>query len=537
MSRPDLQLRTDQIGDLAVYMAQPRVLNLSDAGAGKTPPVCVMQWWMWSEKGVGTVWVMPLSLLAKNKQELHDWTDFEDDEVVIVGNDDTLWPNKPGGTSAAKVVIDALRRGEALTSRQRATLNALKRKGFVNDDLTVNEKRVHACQNGIPRCVLEPGRAKVFLMGPDRFASVWHALPEFVKAVHVDEWHKCFKLDSSARTQQLYECMRRMDWFIPMTGTILAGRLDAAYPAIKIIEPRYYHSYKGFLEYHEEKDLYSGKRTGWRNHDKIAEIFRRHGIRHTFREVHGDTAIVVMPEYVPMSAVQRELYDRFKEDAFLELDRFFVDGTLPGVAFQRARQIMEHPNQFPDLTAPGKWVDIMPGELPGKEQRLDFHFSDHLETGKPLIVYAAMVPQQYRLHRQAEAAGLRVALINGDTPPKERGRIDFAFQAGEFNTLICSPEVADVGFNWQFCGDQETEHVVFASLPFLDSTTWQAIRRTIRKKRSAPLRITPQFYENSLDQRIAWIIHQKSLEAHKVDPTMPIVNLTHYSSTTGGSLH
>lgn len=530
----NLSLRTDQIADLAYYMANQKCLNLSDAGTGKTPPTCVMQWWLWSTKGVGTVWVMPLSLLRKNRGELLRWTGFTEDEVVIVEPEGYLWP-KHGKTSTRKrEIIEALRKGQSVVDpkyeKARASLVA---DGFILDG-KVHEERVHARQNGIPRIVVEPGQAKVFLMGPDMLSRIWRYLPDFVKAVHVDEWHKCFKTDSAARTQELYKLMHKLGneaWFVPMTGTIISGRLDSAYPAIRIIEPRYYGSYQSFLNQHEVTDIMTGKRTGWRNHEKLAAIFGKHGIRHTFDEVHGKTAKIIEPEYVDMSIDQREMYDKFKDQAFLELEKFFVDGTQPGVAFIRARQIMEHPNEFPDLTTPGQFLDIMKGSLPGKEERLQLHFEDHKETGKPVVVFAALVPQQRRIRDLAEKCGLRATLITGTTSPAERARIDQAFQAGEIDCLVCSPEVADVGFNWQFAGDTEVEHVIFASLPFLDTTVRQAIQRMVRGKRSTPLRITVLLYSDSLDHRIVWIVHQKSIDAHKVDPTNPVIDLSKYHNT------
>ncbi|WP_062227621.1 helicase-related protein [Aureimonas frigidaquae] len=524
-----VSLRDYQIADLAYYMASPKCLNLSDPGTGKTPSVCVMQWWLWSQKGVGTVWVMPKSLLKKNKDELHRFTDFEDDEVVIV---DGLKPLSPPQFK----LIEKLRTWRGTSKfepykSEKVTLRTLQRLQIVDDACTVDEHRA-AAYGKIPPQLVNPGRAKVFLMGFDRFASDWNKLPSFVKAVHVDEIHKGFKRDSSRRTQSFYRCMERMDWFIAMTGTLVNGRLDSAYPAVRVIEPRYYPSYNSFYYYHAVEDPFTGKLDHWRNHEKLSEIFGRHGIRRTFEMVYGPEAKVIIPEYVQMNAKQREIYDKFETDALVELEKFYLDGTEPGTSFIRARQIMEHPNHFPDLSDPesDRKVDIMPGERSGKEEALDIHFEDHERTGKPLIVYAALVPQQEAIAKLAMSYGLKVGILNGKVSTKERGRIDEDFRAGKLNCIIASPAVADVGFNWQFCGDQEVDHMIFASLDFLDTTVLQAYRRAIRGKRNTPLRITVLLYEKSLDRRITWIIYDKSLNAHKVDNTQPVLKLFEHNT-------
>jgi len=529
-----VSLRDKQIAQLAFYMRNQKCLDLSDPGCGKTPPVCVMQWWLWKTHGIGTAFVMPLSLLKKNRDEILRFTDFKPDEVTIVKG---LKPLSPAQKKLAETLRtwDHKRRPYELFASQHVTFRALREAGVCREDMTVDEEMLHA-RTHLPYELANPGNTKVFLMGFDAYSTHWSALPEFVKAVHVDEIHKGYKGDSSARTQGFYESFkRRMEWFIGMTGTLVSGRLDSAYPAIRVIEPRYYGSYKSFYYYHAVEDPFTGKLSSWRNHEKLSAIFGKHAIRYTFESVYGKEAKVIIPEFVQMSEKQREIYDKFKDEAFLELEKFYLDGTQPGVAFIRARQIMEHPNRFPDLEDPesDKTIDIMKGSKPGKLERLDIHFEDHSRTGKPVIVYAALKPQQYEILELARSYGLKAEVINGDVTPKRRGEIDEAFRKGEINCVIASPAVADVGFNWQFCGEQEVDHMIFASLDFLDTTVLQAYRRAIRGKRSTPLRITVLLYEDSLDNRITWIIYQKSLDAHKVDPSHAVLKLFEHNIEGG----
>lgn len=463
----NISLRTDQIADLAVYMRDRKVLNLSDPGTGKTPSVVVMQWYRWSQEQLGTVWVMPKSLLRKNKRELHRFTQFTDKQVVIVDGNRTQ-------------ITEQLASGAA-----------------------------------------------VFLMGPRRFALCHRQLPSYVKAMDVDEFHMCFKSAHSQQTQALFYVFDKMGFtdFIPMTGSIINGRLNSVYPAIHVVEPRYYASVKAFDDYHGIRD-WDNKIIGWTCHDKISKIFERHGIRRTFESIHGKQDPVFFPEVCEMAPKQRQMYDQFHKDAVLELEKFFLDGTQPGVAFIRARQLMEHPNHFPDLTDPGMFTDIMPGAEPAKEAQLRVHLEHHQSTNKPLIIFSSMRPQQVRIEALLKEYGFAYGVINGDTPDKERDRIDTDFQAGRISIILCSPPCAAVGYNWQFCGEQEVDHVIFVTLGYLDTEFSQAYKRAIRGKRNSPLRVTILEYEDSVDQHVMGIIYRKSMDAHKVDPTYKVLQLS-----------
>lgn len=460
-------LRDYQIADLTFYMANQKCLNLSDAGTGKTPSVCVMQWFLWSEHGIGTVWPQPKSLLKKNKKEILRFTGFKDEDVVIVD-----------GTAAQ-----------------------------VKKQLESN--------------------AKVFLMGFRRLTLSWRQLPAHVKAVHIDEMHMGYKSADSQNSLALFKMFDsgRMTWFLGMTGTLIDGRLSSAYPAIRIIEPRYYLSQENFLHYHGIKDS-DGKVVAWRNHEKLSKIFGRHAIRRSFKSVHGDQEVVHIPEMVDMEDKQRRYYDTFHEEAILELEQFYLDGTQPGVAFIRGRQLMEHPNNFPDLANPGQFIDILNGEPTGKEERLKIHFEEHYLNEKPFIIFTPLIPQQERIAQLLAQYRIPFALINGQVSRKKRDQADEDFVAGRVQAMLATEETASFGYNWQFSGKREVDHEIFPALGFSDATFVQARQRAIRGKRSTPLRLTTLEYNSSLDQHICSIIYRKSVDANKVDPSRPILQLS-----------
>ena len=73
---PNVSLRPDQIEDLATLIANKRHGLGHEPACGKTPTVCALQWYLWNELQIGTVWAMPKSLLQKNRRELLRFTHF-----------------------------------------------------------------------------------------------------------------------------------------------------------------------------------------------------------------------------------------------------------------------------------------------------------------------------------------------------------------------------------------------------------------------------------------------------------------------------
>ena len=190
-----------QVEDLAFLMRDARFGLLSDPRTGKTPPACVYMYWLWDEKRQKTIWSMPKSIMKKNFDELLRWTKFTPDELC-------MWNGK-------------------------------------------NHTPDH----------------KVFLMTFKRFAMSWRELLDRHTQINnhtVDEIHfnGGFGTHTSGATQALYAAGRKIERFVPMTGSLINGRLSSAYPTIKMIEPRYYSSYENFLFTHAVRDPFTNKIEG-----------------------------------------------------------------------------------------------------------------------------------------------------------------------------------------------------------------------------------------------------------------------------------
>lgn len=553
-------LRPGQIEDLAYLMRVKRGGLFHDPAVGKTPPVCIFTWWLWDELKEKMAFVMPLSLFKKNKAELLEWTKFasEDIEVLTTVPREVqylrLWYAARNGDLKLFALNDAkmmevLRTAPKPTSHKAATKKALRlnwitaegeitpagreqldkgcpierygvqeyrkqpefvgeaviaemiKKRIINADLTA------ASAPDFSKLTFD---AKVLVMGFDFWADNWKWLtmcnPQLKNFIG-DELHLGFGHNDSQRTQSFYESMKKMDRFVPMTGTLINGRLDTSYPTIHVIEPRFYSSYQDFMNQHQLTDMW-GKRIGWTGHERLAQILPTIGRRRTFEQEYGPEAKVMVTELVEMSPVQREKYDEFHDKALLELEDSFLDGTLPGVSVLRARQIMQCPEIF----------GLCHGEELGKDARLKIHLEDAAHSAKPFVIFSAFHSEQRRIATICDELELKIGIINGTVSAKERGEIDLAFRNGELQGIIGTEATAGVGLNWE-----HTQLMVFVSIDYQDGNFRQAYLRAIRGKRTIPLLLFVLGYARSVDQRIFQIVEGKSLDAHKVDPTREIL--------------
>lgn len=458
-----VSLRPQQIEQLTYYIAQKKCMDLSDPATGKTPPVCVNQLRRWQE-GMATVWVQPKQLMPKNKRELVRFTGLDPDQICILDG-------------SPKQIEKMLARTDVA----------------------------------------------IWLMGPERFRRSWTQLPENARrALDVDEFHLCFAGSDSKRTQEFYKFMARAEECVFMTGTLIHGRIDTVFPAIHAIEPRYYAGYESFLRHHAYLDEY-GKPFAWKNHERIALILAKHAIRYTFEATYGAESKVVLGETAFMAPKQRKIYDEFLRTLTVDLGESFIDGSESAQKLLVGRKIMEVPFSLVDPR--GKEfprVDLLEGANTGKEDLLEVHFADHARTGMPIVVFSMFQRQQDRIAEHARNHGMTAAVMNGNTSPKRKDEIDQAFVRGEIQVLSVSPQVASAGFNWQYWGEKEVDHFVFASLDYMDTNFLQAYRRGMRGARKTPLRITVLQYENSMDSDVFDIIERKSKDANKIDTSRKI---------------
>lgn len=560
------ELRPKQVEQLSFYIANLKCIDASEPATGKTPPCCVYAYFVWARHGGKTFWTMPKSLLKKNLKEMVRFTDFQvadpekytpGDDVVILRSDHAAltkdWKG-PVLTRHKRVPswdITVAQTGEETTTyAKRVQVPGIKfiyRQLLVEDagpsyewrflghgkpvrnaGAPVGAVEVHPKRgpdgNPIKQLLLIPEQSKdlikaaaldgakvalcTFKFGQLHYERMMEAFPEF-DLLLVDELHMPggYSTPDSQATESFYRLNKKCSRFVGMTGTLINGRLDSAFPAIHVIEPNYYGSLQGFYYKHAAVTDDYDRVILWQEEEHLKQIIDRHSIRRTFVEVYGEEDVAFFTEYVDVSETVRPEYDRFHKEAMLELeDGSFLDGTLPGVALIRARQILAHPETM-KLNGKEEWTP--------KDERLLVHLAE----GKKCLIFAALQPEQERILRLCKEQGLRAEMINGNVSDRNRDRINDLAEAGKLDVIVASGPTVAVGYNWE-CFD----HVIFASIDYMDVNILQAYRRADRGTRKSTLRVTFIQYRDSIDQRQYQIVKAKSELANRVDPTRRILD-------------
>lgn len=469
-----MELRDYQVDDLAFLIKRKRGLLLHDPGGGKTPPACLFMYWVWKTQGGNSIWAMPTHLMKKNRRELLKFSDFKEEDVVIIRGEYSAARKKKLRESGAKVFI---------TSFQG-------------------------------------------LVGKRSGDAEWTKYPN-VKCIVLDELHKAFSNPESPSSIELWRCMRDKPFFCGMTGTLIKGRLNSAYTMLQIIEPRFYGNYRDFLAQHSIKD-YFGTIIGWRNHEKLSKILEFISRRKTFDEIYGKQEVNFFIEEVEMSSEQLEAYNEYKTSGMLEFEKLVLEGANEGVNLLRLRQILAHPEY---ISVPVERDDkgrilrtekmSITDKRTARDEQLVTHLEDHIDSGEPLLILSSLQPEQERMLRLCRELGLTAELINANTSQTKRDKIDLDFKSGKVQVVVGSPETMATGFNWE-----HLNHVIFLSLTYNHDDFIQAYRRAVRGKRTRPLRVTLIQYMDSVEQRQDYLLDRKSRESARVDPTYEILNLS-----------
>lgn len=484
-----VSLRDYQAKDLAFHIANPKSLNLSDPGTGKTPTACVLFYYWWARKGWKTVWSMPKSLMAKNREELLRFTDFRPDDVVIMDTDHAALTK--GWTGPTFTRLKRVKEQTGMIGPDGKPVTRITGVPEVAKDLIAAAKD-----------------AKVFICTFAFLRNHWERLLKTVPEINgfgIDELHMGYGTPSSEQTTSFYQVAGHCDGLLGMTGTLIDGRLDSAFPVIHAIEPRYYGGLQGFIHEHAAWINDFGKVETWKDEEKLRQILGRHAVRHDFEEVYGKEPVHFETVFLEMFAEQRAAYDQFHEQAMLELeDGRVLDGTLPGVAVIRATQIMAHPET----------MGLAKNEITAKDRKL----MEYAVEGRPMLVFSAAVAEQERCVQRLEECGLKVGLINNSVSGNARGAIDLAFRNGKLDAIVGSGPTVAVGYNWE-----RADHVVGVSWDYKDVNFVQAYRRASRGSRTTTLRVTTLAYEDSIDKRKLDILASKSQLAARVDDTRKVL--------------
>lgn len=517
---PEYELRQYQVENLGVAIAMKKHLDLSHPGTGKSGTASMLAYYHWARRGRKTLYAMPQSLLRNNRTKMLQFTDFAPKDVEILTSDHApLTKSWKGPTKFKNKRVRSLKIrvtppvGKPYITHERA-MTAEDR--LLPHDTIPGPDGKPQVQKGYTepeevKDLIAASEAKVFMVTFAFVREHWeHMLrthPD-IDLFLVDEAHLGYKRPDSQATHSMWFINQHVENFYPMTGSLPDGQLDSLYPILHAIEPRYYGSHQGFLDKHAVFIDERGRVHGWKETEDLKAILQRHSTCRTFTECYGEEPVVFFHELVEVTDKVRAEYDRFHDEAMLELeDGAVLDGTLPGVNIIRARQILAHPET----------MGLAKDEVTGKDERLKIFANE----GQKMVVFAALKPEQRRCVSVLENEGLRVGLINSDVPKKDRDKIDLAFRQGHLDVVVASGPTAGVGYDWE-----HADHVVFVSVDYQDVNFLQAYRRASRGTRTTPLRVTSLEYEDTIDRRLYQICSEKSALANQVDETRTVLSFT-----------
>lgn len=450
--------RDYQITDLARLISTPNTPLFHDPGAGKTPIAAMYCRYAFDALGYKSVWCMTSSLLDKNRMDILRFGGFEEHEVAVVR-----------GTPGKRLSI------------------------------------------------MQDPRVKVFLMTGTGYGNEWGLLLKAQPTCRInvcDEIHLYYATHSSMRTSQWYQACRYMFSVIPMTGSVLKGRLNSAYPIFHALYPLYYGSYEAFMNHHALFDI-SGRVIGWKNHERLKELLAYIGIRRSFKEIYGEEKKVIQVHTVPLQGKHRNVYDKWKAMEVLDVGKdelLKAEGNQAQVTL-RSRQILALPVEFGVMEK---------GYVPEKDVELLTYVEDAIYSGYPMVVFSVFKAEQERIVKLIQEAGGKVGLINGEVSSSQRTKVSEEYIAGKLQFVVASPATAGVGYNWH-----HTHTMIFATAEYSDDSFGQSVRRGIRGVRETPLRVIMMAYQNSIEEKILKRIDESSRDSNKVDETKEELTISH----------
>lgn len=284
------ELRDYQKKDLEFALSRDRSANLSEPGTGKSPTFSRYIYMRYLIDGCKTVFIMPGGIMKKNQEDVCTWSDWSEDEVVIVKGD--------------------------------------------------KKKRLETYKKDEIKC---------FIISADTFGKEWQILLENQPKINccvIDEVHLLYSGHTSKRTQALYAASRKIKYFMFNTGSILNGKFSSAYPTLAIIEPRFYMNYQNFMNYHAVYDSY-GRVVAWGRPEKLKKALQMISVRHTFKECYPDSkGYMMFYEKADMDENLKDNYKQLETEALLELEDQNLDCSNPAVKAMRARLLLSAPESL-----------------------------------------------------------------------------------------------------------------------------------------------------------------------------------------------
>ena len=323
-------------------------------------------------------------------------------------------------------------------------------------------------------------------------------------------WDTCFVDEAhflrnykSAQSEAVYAVIA--DRRYAMTGTPTVNHPDNIFGILKFLQPKLYTSYWQFVGRYFEVG------TDWMGHNVVGrlkphrekELKELVGMKSVQRDRKEVMPWLPVKQYstltLQMDGKQLKLYKEMA-DTFVASDGVSgleVDTSSIITQLMRLRQLCIDPRVL-GFDSRGVKTDAI---------------LEYLESHrKPVVVMSFFTSYLKLLKPDIEKLGLKVGDINGGMSSKEKQETASAFQAGEYDVLLCNTVSAGTGFTLD-----RAETVIFMDKPFTPAECEQAEDRVcpVSEDRNHKHEVLTLTCKDSADERINKILENKlSLTAY-----------------------
>lgn len=280
----------------------------------------------------------------------------------------------------------------------------------------------------------------IVLINPDGLKSLIHELVAWhCGLVVIDELAGYYRNCKSDRWKAAaYLIYRAQPGVWAFTGTPITKNLMDSYAQCLLVNPDMlpkvkvgtmkYVQYRAMLQYNPRAHIWLPKEGAL---ERVHSIMQP-AIRFTRADVMKDIKTpIIIRKQIQLTPEQKQMLEDMKAKGVAQFGTQQIKAKEAATILSKALQICL--GEVRD--AAGDCVTVPSG--PRFQALLDV-FEEAEES--PLIVAVPFIHTIHSLRDQLVAKGHRVAIIYGETQPKERGTIIRAYQAGEYDFLLCHPK-------------------------------------------------------------------------------------------------
>lgn len=216
----------------------------------------------------------------------------------------------------------------------------------------------------------------------------------------------------------------------------------------------------------------------------------------------------IVPIRIPPGTVQQEVYQYhlFNPPLVNKKGDPMSDMAQIAAQLQVLRQVALCPDSENMRSANGRphksarsWSDFNP-----KAAAILKLVHDLISQGEQVVIMSPFQHFSSSIFNRLRSAGVSVCLLDGNMAPLKRGKIAAQFKQKRYSVLIGGIDSMGAGYSFE-----NASHLILPSLSWAFDSNEQAINRVHRLNSPKEVTIYTMVIENTLDERLADIFHEK----------------------------